>query len=59
MFIRKAALALVVAVALAAPIFLSTLSTPLQAQSRKRASDVQTKETVLKDALFQLRDAFD
>ena len=31
----------------------------LQAQSRTRARDIPTKETVLKDALFQMRDAID
>jgi len=59
MVTRKAALALVVAVALAAPIVLSMLSEPLQAHSHKRAADIQTEETALKDALFQLRNAID
>jgi general secretion pathway protein G len=59
---RKAALALA-AVALAASIFVGMMTMPLQAQLRKRASDpsalVRTKETVLKYALFQVRDAID
>lgn len=60
---KKAALAAVAVGALAAPIVVSMMSAPLQAQTIKRAKDpsalIRMKETVLKYALFQMRDAID
>ena len=60
---RKAALAMVATVALAAPVVVGMTTAPLRAQSQPRTSDrsalIRTKEAALKYALFQMRDAID
>jgi beta-lactamase regulating signal transducer with metallopeptidase domain len=60
---RKTALALAATVALATPIVAGMVTAPLRAQSQPRTLDpsafIRTQETVLKYALFQMRDAID
>lgn len=62
-FARKAALALSAAFAMGTPMVMGVMSRPLAAQSIKRAKDplamVRVKETVLKYALFQMREGID
>jgi hypothetical protein len=59
----KMPLVLVAAVAFVAPVITSNMPEPLQAQVLKGPKDpavlLQMKETVLKYALFQIRDAID